>query len=167
MLSPGTQAPDFSLPNQLGQDVTLSELVGQRTIVLFFYPKDAGQKDTLEACAFRDNFKSFEDAQAVLLGISSDSVASHRSFSAANHLPFMILSDADNAVRKAYHARRLLIFSGRVTYVIDKQGVIRFAYSDMSHPREHMEQALKAVLELAPGDETEPTEDGEKASGSE
>src|SRR5215467_2721287 len=124
----GDKAPDFTLPSQSGEQVRLYDRIGQRVVVLYFYPKDNTSGCTAEACAFRDSYQDFTDAGAEVIGVSSDSVASHQGFATHHRLPFILLSDSDGALRKLYGAPDETnafpgrIIPGRVTYVIDKGG---------------------------------------------
>src|SRR5213596_2447436 len=116
--------------------VRLGDLVGQKTVVLYFYPKDATPGCTLEARAFRDSYQAFTAQDAEVIGVSSDSVRSHRRFAARHGLPFVLLSDTGGAVRERYGVERTLgLLPGRVTYVIDKAGVVRQVYSSRSEER--------------------------------
>ena len=149
----GDAAPDFSLPNQWGQVVRLNDIIGKNNIVLYFYPKDNTPGCSREAAAFRENHRIFRDLETVVLGISTASVESHCAFSTSHDLPFFLLSDADGRVRKQYGIKPTLgLIPGRVTYVIDKQGVVRYIVSSQLHPREHAEQSLWAVNALRQGD---------------
>ena len=98
----GSIAPDFILPSQSGQMVSLTDFVGEKPVVLFFYPKDDTPGCTKEACAFRDDHEGFGKLDAEVIGISSDSVESHRSFAAKHNLPYTLLSDEEKKVRKLY-----------------------------------------------------------------
>src|SRR6266849_6064619 len=110
----GDRAPDFTLPEQTGKPVQLRDLVGRGTVVLYFYPKDETPGCTLEARAFRDSYDRFTAAGAEVVGISSDSVASHRRFAARQGLPFLLLSDRDGTVRQLYGVEKTLgILPGR------------------------------------------------------
>jgi thioredoxin-dependent peroxiredoxin len=120
----GDLAPDFTLPSQFGTPVRLGEFLGKTAIVLYFYPKDNTSVCTAEACAFRDSYEVFKDVGAEVIGISSDSVESHRQFAAAHHLPFLLLSDADGMIRKRYGVPTAFGLPGRVTYLIDSRGVL-------------------------------------------
>ncbi len=122
----GDKAPDFALPDAKGQQVRLSDFAGKKNVVVYFYPKDNTAGCTSEACAFRDSYEVFKDAGAEVIGISSDTEKAHEQFAQQHHLPFILLSDAGGAVRKSYGATALLgLMPGRITYVIDKQGVVR------------------------------------------
>ncbi|HEY7850103.1 MAG TPA: peroxiredoxin, partial [Ktedonobacterales bacterium] len=99
----GDLAPDFALPNAAGEIVRLSDFRGKKDVVLYFYPKDNTSGCTAEACSFRDNYEVISDLDAEVIGISSDSQASHEGFAARYHLPFALLSDAGGAVRKLFN----------------------------------------------------------------
>jgi peroxiredoxin Q/BCP len=142
----GNLAPDFTLPDQSGAPVRLGDLVGRKTVVLYFYPKDQTPGCTIEARAFRDSYDGFAGAGAEVVGISSDSVASHRRFAAREGLPFMLLSDRGGAVRELYGVEKTLgILPGRVTFVIDTAGVVRHVYSSQLRVTRHSREALGAL----------------------
>ena len=144
----GDKAPDFTLPSQMGDNVTLSEYFGKKNIVLYFYPKDESPGCTREACKFRDQYEVFTNLGAEVLGISSDSLESHKSFATHHGLPFILLSDTDNKVRELYGVPSSMgIIPGRVTYIIDKKGVVRHVFSSQFQPEKHIEEALK-ILEM-------------------
>ena len=145
----GDPAPDFTLPSQSGEDVRLSAYRGERVVVLYFYPKDETAGCTAEACAFRDNYEVFTEAGAEVIGISSDSVESHEEFAAHHRLPFVLVSDRGGAVRKRYQVPTTLgLLPGRVTYVIDQQGIIRYVFAQQLNVAQHVEKALRIVREL-------------------
>ena len=145
----GDPAPDFTLLDQSGTPVRLADLLGQRAVVLYFYPKDNTHGCTAEACAFRDDYARFEEAGAQVVGVSSDSVASHRAFAARHRLPFLLLSDKDGAVRKRFGVPATLgILPGRVTYVIDRAGVVRHVFSSQFQATKHVEEALQVIRAL-------------------
>lgn len=131
----GDKAPDFTLPSQTGENVTLSKYFGKKNIVLYFYPKDESPGCTKEACNFRDNYEGFKLLGAEVIGVNSGSVESHRSFAEHHNLPFVLLSDAGDKVRKLYGVPSTLgLMAGRVTYVIDKNGVVRHIFSSQFQP---------------------------------
>ncbi len=143
----GDKAPDFKLPAQTGDDVTLSEFLGKKNIVLYFYPKDESPGCTREACAFRDSYQVFTDLGAEVLGISGQSVESHKSFASHYGLPFLLLNDQGNKVRQLYGVpASLAIIPDRVTYVIDKSGVVRHIFNSQYQPEKHVQEA-KRILE--------------------
>lgn len=145
----GDKAPDFTLPSQLGDNVTLSEFFGKKNIVLYFYPKDESIGCTREACKFRDSYDVLTDLGAEVLGVSEQSVESHKSFATHHGLPFILLSDVENKVRHLYGVPSTLGFlPGRVTYIIDKNGIVRHIFSSQSHPELHVEEAIKILKEI-------------------
>jgi peroxiredoxin Q/BCP len=145
----GDKAPDFTLPSQMGDNVTLSEYFGKKNIVLYFYPKDESLGCTREACSFRDSYDVFTSLGAEVLGVSSQSVESHKSFATHHGLPFILLSDEKNEVRKLYGVPATMgIIPGRVTFIIDKKGVVRHVFSSQYQPEKHIEEALKILKEL-------------------
>jgi thioredoxin-dependent peroxiredoxin len=146
----GSKAPDFTLPSQSGEIVNLKGFVGSKPVVLFFYPKDDTPGCTKQACAFRDDYEQFGKLDAEVMGISSDSVESHRSFASKHDLPFTLLSDEGGKVRKLYGVPTTFgIFPGRVTYVIDEEGVIRYVFSSQLGVSRHVEEAFRALQSLS------------------
>ena len=130
MLEVGTKAPDFTLKNQEGQEVSLSQFAGKR-VVLYFYPRDNTPGCTRQACGFAQNYEGFNQRDVVVIGISKDSVASHLKFAQKYELPFVLLSDPDLEAIQAYGVWQEKKLYGKVsmgvvrtTYVIDPQGVI-------------------------------------------
>ncbi|HVQ91313.1 MAG TPA: peroxiredoxin [Mycobacteriales bacterium] len=145
----GQQAPEFTLSSQAGEPVSLADFRGKRVVVLYFYPKDNTAGCTAEACAFRDSHEVFAEAGATVLGVSSDSVDSHGAFAGKHKLPFTLLSDPGGKVRGQYGvARKLGVIPGRVTYVIDRDGVVRHVFSSMTHVDQHVGEALTVVKQL-------------------
>lgn len=146
----GTAAPDFELPDQNGKLVRLSQFRGRSAVVVYFYPKDDTTGCTIEACRFRDDFEKFRVTGAEIIGISDDSTESHGRFVSKYHLPFTLLSDKGGSVRKLYGVKKTFgVIPGRVTYVIDREGIVRHVFSSQSSPARHVEEALVA-LALAP-----------------
>jgi peroxiredoxin Q/BCP len=148
ILQVGAKAPDFTLPDQSGKPVGLGDFLGEKVVVLYFYPKDNTRGCTTEACTFRDSYESFTDAGAEVIGVSSDSVATHEQFAGRHELPFVLLADTDKAVRKQYGATSLGVVPGRVTFVIDREGVVRHAFSSQTNIGGHIEDALRVVKQL-------------------
>jgi thioredoxin-dependent peroxiredoxin len=145
----GGPAPGFILPAHTGQLVNLASFLGKKNIVLYFYPKDNTPGCTAEACAFRDSYEVFQDAGAEVIGISSDSEESHNKFAKQHHLPFILLSDKGGQVRKRYGVSSTFgLLPGRVTYIIDKQGVVRHIFSSQFAPLKHVAEALKVLQAL-------------------
>ena len=145
----GDQAPNFSLPSADGSDVSLAEYLGKSSVVLYFYPRDNTPVCTKEACSFRDSYKAFTDMGAVVIGVSSDSEQSHQNFAERNNLPFKLLSDKHGQVRKLYGVSVTLgMVPGRVTYVIDKKGIVRLIFNSQLDAQKHVDEALKVLKEL-------------------
>jgi peroxiredoxin Q/BCP len=145
----GDPAPDFTLPSAKGEPVHLGDFRGVSEVVLFFYPKDNSPACTAEACSFRDSYEAFREAGAEVIGVSADSEASHRKFSDRNRLPYRLLSDADGSLRTLYGVPKTLGFiPGRVTYLIDKQGIVRHIFSSQLQPTRHVEEALRVLKEI-------------------
>jgi peroxiredoxin Q/BCP len=141
----GDAAPDFSRPTHTGEPLTLSALQGG-WVVLYFYPKDDTPGCTKEACAFRDSYEDFTDAGATVIGVSSDSPESHVKFAEKHKLPFQLVSDEDGELRRMYGtAKTLGVLPGRVTYVIDPQGIVREVYNSQFAVKNHHRKALDAI----------------------
>ncbi len=145
----GDAAPDFGLPTQSGSTISLHDFLGKKSIVLYFYPKDNTPGCTTEACSFRDSYEVFKDAGAEVIGVSSDTPESHEQFAKQHHLPFVLLSDTNGAIRKRYGVPTTLgLLPGRVTYIIDKQGIVRHIFSSQFTPEKHITEALKTLETL-------------------
>ena len=147
----GDKAPDFTLPSQSGESVRLYDRLGDRVVVLYFYPKDDTPGCTAEACGFRDSYETFTDAGAEVIGISSDSVDRHAAFAGKHSLPFTLLSDQGARVRKSYGVVVLGVVPGRVTYVIDRDGTVRHTFNSMTNIGQHISDALRVVRQLQAG----------------
>lgn len=148
----GQRAPDFTLPSQSGEMVRLADRIGRKAIVLYFYPRDETAGCTAEACAFRDSHEVFTDAGAEVIGVSSDSIDAHQRFAARLRLPFTLLSDRDGAVRERYGVAKWLgLFPGRVTFVIDRAGIVRHVFSSQLEATRHVQDALAALGAGTPG----------------
>jgi thioredoxin-dependent peroxiredoxin len=145
----GSLAPNFTLPSQSGKMVSLRDFLGKKPVILYFYPKDDTPGCTKEACAFRERHEDFRELNAEVIGISSDPVESHRSFAAKHELPFTLLSDEGGRVRKLYGASSTFgLVPGRVTYVLDEEGVVRHIFSSQLGVEEHVEEALEALRSI-------------------
>ena len=150
----GGKAPDFTLPSQSGEPVRLQDRLGERVVVLYFYPRDNTSGCTAEACAFRDSHEVFSAAGAEVIGVSSDSVGRHAAFAGGHNLPFTLLSDHGGKVRRQYGVPSVLgLLPGRVTYVIDRQGTVRHVFNSMTDIGRHVGDALDVVRQL----QSEPT----------
>jgi thioredoxin-dependent peroxiredoxin len=144
----GDFAPDFTLPTQSGALVSLGESLGKTAIVLYFYPRDHTAVCTVEACVFRDSYEIFKDAGEEVIGISSDSVESHRQFAAAHRLPFILLSDVGSVIRSRYGVPTAFGLPGRVTYIIDRQGMVRHILFSQFTADIHVAQAFSTLQSI-------------------
>lgn len=142
----GQRAPAFEALNQGGETITLASLRG-RPVVLYFYPRDATPGCTAEACAFRDAWDQLEAEGAVVLGVSTDDVESHRAFAAEHELPFSLLADTDEAIAKAYGVPIRMGYAKRMTFLIDGQGILRRVFEDVD-PAVHVDEVLAALEAL-------------------
>jgi len=145
----GDQAPDFTLPTTTGALFHLADQRGQ-AVVLYFYPKDDTPGCTAEACSFRDQYQDFQDLGAEVVGVSSDSEASHQKFTQKHRLPFPLLADTGGQIRKLYEVPRALLglLPGRVTFVIDKQGIIQYIFNSMSRATDHVVTTKEVLRKL-------------------
>ncbi len=145
----GDIAPDFTLRSQTGESITLSQFFGKKNIILYFYPKDKSKGCTRQACEFRDKYEVYSDLGAEVIGVSSDDVKSHESFASEHNLPFILLSDTKKKVRKLYGVPSTFgIIPGRVTYLIDKKGIVRYVFSSQFQPKKHIPESLSALKKL-------------------
>jgi len=149
-LKVGDKAPDFSLPSSAGQTITLKSLRGKQ-VVLYFYPKDDTPGCTKEACSFRDEITQIEKAHAVVLGVSTDGLASHQKFSKKYGLPFALLSDESLVVAKAYGVYKQKSMYGRTywgiersTFVVDETGKLSAIFRKVKVDG-HVEQVMTAL----------------------
>ena len=149
MLSIGQKAPDFTLPATDGTPFHLAEQRG-RHLVLFFYPKDNTPGCTAEVCSFRDQYADFLALGADVVGISSDSAQSHHKFTQKHSLPFPLLADVDGEVRQRYEVPRALLglLPGRVTFLIDKKGVIQYIFNSLSGATDHVSKTKEMLGKL-------------------
>jgi peroxiredoxin Q/BCP len=142
----GSKAPNFTLPSQSGELVSFRDSLGEKPVVLFFYPKDDTPGCTKEACTFRDEYEQFSELDTEVIGISSHSVDSHKSFAKKHNLPFTLLSDKGEKVRRLYNVPNTFgLFPGRVTYVIDQEGIVRRVFSSQIGVERHVQEALEAL----------------------
>jgi peroxiredoxin Q/BCP len=120
---------------------------------LYFYPKDETPGCTAEACTFRDAYEDFTDAGAVVIGVSADSLSSHEKFAAHHRLPFVLISDEDGTLRRAYDvpSSMLGMLPGRVTYVIDREGKVQHVFNSQIQAKRHVKEALEVVKRIARG----------------
>jgi thioredoxin-dependent peroxiredoxin len=146
----GDIIPDFSLKDQDGNMFDIRDYKGKKKLVIFFYPQDGSLNCTNEACYFRDLTDVFNEADAYLLGISGQSVESHKNFAVTNRLTYTLLSDEDGVVRKLFGVptRFFGLIPGRVTYVTDRSGKVVFIFDSQTETQRHADEALKICLLL-------------------
>jgi len=147
-LTEGAKAPAFEARDQHGALVRLADFKGKASVVLYFYPKDDTPGCTAQACSLRDGFAAIQAAGAVILGVSGDSTESHRTFAEKFHLPFSILADPDKRIIEAYGVKMPLVgFARRVTFLIDRKGVVRKVIRD-TRTQDHDQQVLALLGEI-------------------
>lgn len=145
----GEIAPGFTLKDQDGNHVSLSDYHGKRNVVLFFYPRDFSPGCTAQACSFRDSYEDFTDMDAVVIGVSGDSVGSHKKFLDKYLFPFTLLSDPKGKIRSIYGSTKAFgLLPGRYTFIIDKEGVIRHIFTSETNMKKHVDEALKVLREI-------------------
>lgn len=148
-LQVGDTAPNFTLQNQDGNTISLSDFHGQKNVVLFFYPKDQTEGCTKEACRFRDRYEEITELGAEVIGINGDGTSSHKKFVEKHQLPYHLVTDEGGKTRKAYGVGTIyLILPDRVSFVIDKEGVIRHVYKGNANAEQHVDEALGALKKL-------------------
>jgi peroxiredoxin Q/BCP len=147
-LQVGDTAPEIAFSAHDGRRMSLSDFRGQ-AVVLFFYPADNTVICTREACSFRDAFQDFRQAGAIVVGVSGDPQGTHAQFAASKQLPYLIVSDEDGALRRAFGVqKRFGVLPGRVTYVIDRDGVVRDVFKSQLLAKRHVDNALHIVRAL-------------------
>ncbi len=149
-LEVGDKVPEFVAKKDTGEEFNSYEIIKNKPLVIFFYPKNFTPGCTKEACAFRDSYEDFKTLGAEVIGISSDSVASHTRFKNRYKLPYTFLSDPKGELRKLFGVKSELLglLPGRETYVIDRDGIVRLKFNSMNASR-HLNKALSKVKELA------------------
>jgi peroxiredoxin Q/BCP len=150
----GDYIPDFSLKDQDGNLLEISNYRGKKKLVIFFYPQDGSLNCTREACCFRDLSDVFNEVDAVLIGISGQSVESHKEFAEKNRLNYTLLSDSGNIVRKLFGVpgRVFGLIPGRVTYITDRSGKVVYIFDSQTETQRHADEALKICLLLKRND---------------
>ncbi|MFQ6537315.1 MULTISPECIES: peroxiredoxin [Aphanothece] len=147
-LAAGDRAPLIALTDQNGTE-RRSDSLGGKALVLFFYPKDDTPGCTMEACAFRDSYADLQGLGAEVWGVSGDDAASHQRFAQRHNLPYPLLVDRGNGLRKAFGVPGVLgLLPGRVTYVIDGEGVIRHVFNNLLDGPAHRREAIAALQRL-------------------
>ncbi|MGV8945670.1 MAG: peroxiredoxin [Lutibacter sp.] len=144
----GDNVPSFRLKDQNGKVFEVNNAIG-KPMVIYFYPKDDTPGCTKEACKFRDDFELFSDLETLVIGISADSVASHKKFEQKYNLPFILLDDTENEVRRLFGVpKSILVLPGRVTYIIDKNGIVQYVFNSQFDAEKHIEIALQKLKEF-------------------
>lgn len=142
----GDKVPNFTAIDTNGKLFNSQEIIGEKPVVIYFYPKDNTSVCTEQACSFRDKYEDFKTLGAEVIGISSDSLKSHVGFASKYKLPFILLSDSDKKIRKLFGVANDLLglIPGRVTYVADKTGTIIMVFNSMSG-KIHIDKALQIL----------------------
>ena len=143
----GDAIPAFSLPDQNGKLFDINAVLGKKNLVIYFYPKDDSPGCTAQACSFQDQFEVFKEADAIIIGISGQSVQSHKEFAAKHRLTFTLLSDEGNKIRKQFGVPTNLfgLLPGRVTYIADKTGKVIYIFNSQINATKHVDEALRIL----------------------
>jgi len=146
----GSMLPSFSLKDQNGNAFIIDSVIGKRKLVIYFYDKDSGPASLRETWAFRDNLDAFNEADAMIIGIGSQSVQSHKEFAVNNRIFYPLLSDEGNKVRALFNVPTNLmgLMPGRVTYIVDKSGKVVYVHSSQVRVYKHASRALKFVEDM-------------------
>jgi peroxiredoxin Q/BCP len=147
-LQVGDKAPAFALQDQDGNVVDVASIIGKKALVLYFYPKDFTSGCTMEAREFRDMHEQFQSNGAEVIGVSADDVKTHKEFAVEHELPFKLLADTENKVRDMYGAWGLAHTAGRITFLIDRQGIVRMVFSSQLQPKKHIEEGLRILKQI-------------------
>ncbi|WP_456376196.1 peroxiredoxin [Lutibacter sp.] len=144
----GDTIPSFELKDQNGNLFVVNSAIN-KPLVIYFYPKDDTPGCVKEACKFRDDFEKFNQVNALVIGISSDNVASHKKFEEKYNLPIILLADINNNVRKLFGVPKSMIFlPGRVTYVVDKSGIVKYIFNSQFKAEKHVDKSLEILKGL-------------------
>ena len=138
----GNKIPEFSLKDQSGKNFNIKDYIGKKKLVIYFYPKDESSVCTKEACAFRDSYEEFKNADAMIIGINSGSVESHLAFQKNHKLPFTLLSDPGNKVLNMFGVKDVMFLTGRETFLVDKEGKVAFKFKGLLKGDEHATSVL-------------------------
>lgn len=142
----GDTLPLFGAKDQNGNDFYIASVLKKKVLVIYFYPKDDTPGCTKQACFFRDQYEEFTDLGAEVIGVSGDNVQSHHKFATEYKLPFTLLSDRDKSLRKLFGVPTNLLglVPGRVTYVVDREGIVRMVFESMN-AESHFPKVLEAI----------------------
>lgn len=148
----GDSLPDFTLNDQNGQSFSIAAIKGKQPVVVYFYPKNFTPGCTKEACSFRDAYEDFKDLGAEVIGISADSDTSHQKFAKKYNLPFILLADTENKVRKLFDVQSAMfgLLPGRETFVFDTNGILVYKFESMGATK-HIEKSLRYLQKNADG----------------
>jgi thioredoxin-dependent peroxiredoxin len=146
----GSHVPQFTLADQNGNLFSIDSVIGKKNLVIYFYPEDDTPGCTKEACYFRDEIEVFNQADAMIIGISGQSVESHKKFAEKYRLTFTLLSDEGDKVRKMFGVPENFfgLLPGRVTYIIDKTGTVVYIFNSQTQAKKHVDEALRILKEL-------------------
>jgi peroxiredoxin Q/BCP len=144
----GDSVPVFSLHDQNDSLFNISDYIGKKILVIYFYPKDESSGCTKEACSFRDNYHMFTKAGAMVIGINSGTVDSHKKFIQNHLLPFTLLSDPGNKVLKMFGVKSKFFITGRETFVIDMLGKVIFTYDSFTNGSAHEKETLQFIEKM-------------------
>ncbi len=147
VLTNGSKAPDFEGKTDANETIKLYDVLKNGPVVLYFYPKDETPGCTKEACTFRDNWDEISKLGATVLGVSSDSIESHKSFKEHRKLQFTLVSDPDKSIRVMYEAKGSFL-PDRTTYVIDTDGKIVHSFKSQMSPAKHVEEAISVLKKM-------------------
>jgi peroxiredoxin Q/BCP len=147
----GSRIPAFTLPDQNGRMVNISSMIGKNNLVIYFYPKDDSPGCTKEACTFRDQYEIFKNIDAEIIGISADNVESHKLFAKKHNLNYILLSDEGNKVRNLFGVPSNLfgLIAGRVTYIVNKQGIVIHTFNSQMQAEKHIEESIQALKNIS------------------
>lgn len=148
MIKVGDKIPVFTLKNQHNEDFSITDFLGKKPIVLFFYPKDFTPGCVKEVCSFRDLYEDFQDLGAEVIGVSSDGTKSHEKFANKHRLPFTLLSDVKGKIRKQFGVPSSLLglLPGRMTFVVDATGKVIMRFNNQFGAEKHIEESLKVLI---------------------
>lgn len=146
----GSTVPEFVLPDQNGNLFDITTVLGEKNLVIYFYPKDDTPGCTKEACSFRDQFEVFKQEDAMIIGISGQSVESHKAFATLHNLNYTLLSDEGNDIRKLFGVPTSFfgLVPGRVTYIVNKKGKVVYIFNSQTEATKHVDEALRILKTL-------------------
>jgi peroxiredoxin Q/BCP len=149
ILKVGDKMPIFGAKDQDGNDFYIESVLYKKVLVIYFYPKDETPGCTKQACSFRDEYEDIKNAGAEVIGISGDSVKSHKKFAQNHKLPYILLSDNDKSIRKLFGVPTMMLglIPGRVTYVVDLRGIVQMVYNSMD-ANQHIPKSLEVIQKL-------------------